>query len=693
MPASSRHRPATGRGGCSRASGASTRVARRVPRVRRLRGAAQALKMGAGRRHRGGDGVEADGPRRGRVPDRAQVGRGRRAAGHAPLPRVQRRRVRARHVQGPRDPRARPVRARRVDDDRRLRGRRLARLPLPPRRVPARAPAPRSRHRPGARAPTCWAPTSAAQDGRSTSSSGSARAPTSPARRRRCSSRSRAARPEPRNKPPFPVEVGLFGKPTVVNNVETLANVPLILRDGGGAYATIGTEGSTGPSCSASRATSSGRASTRSSSATAARPHRARRRRHGRPADPGDPAGRGGGRVRRARQAGRAAHVRGHARRRRDARVRGDPGVRRDRGPRRRAAPDRGVLPRRVVRPVRAVPRRHGAPGGADRPAPGRAGRSGSLDAELALFSRPRAGHARRVDLRPRPDGVVGDRERHPAAASSTSTPWRPARDRPDDIARIYTELPARPSRVPEAPPAAEVPTVELRSTARRSPSRPGRRSSRPRARSGIDTPTLCYLENLTPVNVCRVCVVEVTGSRVLVPACSRASRPGWRSRPTASASAISRRLVLELLESSVDLSLAGPAEPDGDLARYADAVRRRRRRGSGRPPRRPPRASATPASPGTTTPRRRSAAPGRRRDRRPAGEGRQRPLRARLLALHPLLQVRRGLRRGRPEHVRDRRRRARLRRADLDRVRRGRCPNRPASTAATASASARPAR
>ncbi len=50
-------------------------------------------------------------------------------------------------------------------------------------------------------------------------------------------------RPEPRNKPPFPVEVGLFGKPTLVNNVETLANVPLILHDGGATYATIGTDG------------------------------------------------------------------------------------------------------------------------------------------------------------------------------------------------------------------------------------------------------------------------------------------------------------------------------------------------------------------------------------------------------------------------------------------------------------------
>jgi NADH-quinone oxidoreductase subunit F len=56
-------------------------------------------------------------------------------------------------------------------------------------------------------------------------------------------------RGEPRNKPPFPVEVGLFGKPTAVNNVETLVNVLLILADNGGAdaYRAIGTEGSPGP--------------------------------------------------------------------------------------------------------------------------------------------------------------------------------------------------------------------------------------------------------------------------------------------------------------------------------------------------------------------------------------------------------------------------------------------------------------
>ena len=57
-------------------------------------------------------------------------------------------------------------------------------------------------------------------------------------------------RGEPRNKPPFPVEVGLFGKPTAVNNVETLVNVLAILEEGPGGgtrFAQVGTEGSTGP--------------------------------------------------------------------------------------------------------------------------------------------------------------------------------------------------------------------------------------------------------------------------------------------------------------------------------------------------------------------------------------------------------------------------------------------------------------
>ncbi|MDT0613176.1 NAD(P)H-dependent oxidoreductase subunit E [Streptomyces lancefieldiae] len=54
-------------------------------------------------------------------------------------------------------------------------------------------------------------------------------------------------RGEPRSKPPFPVEKGLFGKPTVENNVETLVNVLPILTLGAPAYAATGTKASTGP--------------------------------------------------------------------------------------------------------------------------------------------------------------------------------------------------------------------------------------------------------------------------------------------------------------------------------------------------------------------------------------------------------------------------------------------------------------
>jgi NADH-quinone oxidoreductase subunit F len=53
-------------------------------------------------------------------------------------------------------------------------------------------------------------------------------------------------RGEPRNKPPFPVQAGVFKHPTVINNVETLANVPDIVLDGGLAFAEIGTGESTG---------------------------------------------------------------------------------------------------------------------------------------------------------------------------------------------------------------------------------------------------------------------------------------------------------------------------------------------------------------------------------------------------------------------------------------------------------------
>jgi predicted molibdopterin-dependent oxidoreductase YjgC len=76
-----------------------------------------------------------------------------------------------------------------------------------------------------------------------------------------------------------------------------------------------------------------------------------------------------------------------------------------------------------------------------------------------------------------------------------------------------------------------------------------------------IATPTLCYADTRTPVNVCRVCVVEVEGARTLVPSCSRKAENGMVVHTDSERVRTSRRLVLELLGSSVDLSLAPDAQ------------------------------------------------------------------------------------------------------------------------------------
>jgi predicted molibdopterin-dependent oxidoreductase YjgC len=74
-------------------------------------------------------------------------------------------------------------------------------------------------------------------------------------------------------------------------------------------------------------------------------------------------------------------------------------------------------------------------------------------------------------------------------------------------------------------------------------------------AAMGKSIPTLCYLETLHPVNACRVCVVELEGSRVLVPSCSRKVEAGMVVRTNSERVKHSRKMVLEFLASSVDLS------------------------------------------------------------------------------------------------------------------------------------------
>jgi predicted molibdopterin-dependent oxidoreductase YjgC len=78
--------------------------------------------------------------------------------------------------------------------------------------------------------------------------------------------------------------------------------------------------------------------------------------------------------------------------------------------------------------------------------------------------------------------------------------------------------------------------------------------------RAQIDTPTLCYGDTLTPVNVCRVCVVELEGARTLVPSCSRKAEEGMVVHTDSERVRTSRRLVMELLGSSTDLSTAPEA-------------------------------------------------------------------------------------------------------------------------------------
>ena len=285
-------------------------VARRVRRGGRLRGSCAAhASLGA-------DAVIGEvkasrllGRGGAAFPTGVEVGGGGGAARSAALRRLQRRRVGARHVQGPRADGERPVRARGGDHDRGVRdgrARRRSSTSGPSIRSRTSGSGTRSRRaqphldgleielRIGAGAYVCGEETALFQS-------------------------IEGYRGEPRNKPPFPVEVGLFGKPTAVNNVETLFNVLEVLRDGGAEYAETGTEGSTGTRlfCVSGCVERPGlyelpfgatlRELLELAGAATAEGRAARRR---------------GGRVRRPGAARSEADARGHARRRRHARLR-----------------------------------------------------------------------------------------------------------------------------------------------------------------------------------------------------------------------------------------------------------------------------------------------------------------------------------------------------------------------------------
>jgi predicted molibdopterin-dependent oxidoreductase YjgC len=139
------------------------------------------------------------------------------------------------------------------------------------------------------------------------------------------------------------------------------------------------------------------------------------------------------------------------------------------------------------------------------------------------------------------------------------------ARNPPLDAPKGTIPVPRGP--IPVAPLAAERRSVDIEIDGRAISVPEGSTILDAAKKLGIETPTICFLESLTPVNACRVCVVELEGSRTLVPACSRKAEPNMSIKTDSERVRLSRRIVLEFLGSSVDLSTA-PAIP-GYMARY----------------------------------------------------------------------------------------------------------------------------
>ena len=167
-------------------------------------------------------------------------------------------------------------------------------------------------------------------------------------------------------------------------------------------------------------------------------------------------------------------------------------------------------------------------------------------------------------------DGLSMDRD--PAPTVNAPNAHQPPAAQP--LSDILLRPAARPSRPPEPPPAPVRAPVEVTIDGVAVSVPAGSTILEACRAEGIDTPTLCYLENLTPVNVCRVCVVEVTGARVLVPACSRRVEAGMEIQTDSERVRHSRKMVMEFLGSSVDLSTAPAAAAymeryDADPARY----------------------------------------------------------------------------------------------------------------------------
>ena len=349
-------------------------------------------------------------------------------------------------------------------------------------------------------------------------------------------------RGEPGTKPPFPVEKGLFGRPTVVNNVETLVNVLPIVLEGGAAYARRGTPGSTGTRlfCVSGSVRQGGVYEVPLGTPLRALIERAGGVAPGRSIAAVLLGGAAGTFVRPdeldlpltledAREAGTTL---------------GSGVV---------MVFDDTVDLRDVVRRIAAFFRDESC--GQCVPC-----RVGTVRQEEALHrlecGRPRGSVA--DELRLLVEVGAGMRDAsicglgHAAHAAVESAIHR---------LKLFGEPPVRPRpllpparlEVPAAPPGR----VALLLDGERVEVAAGATLLAACRQAGIEVPTLCFHETLAPINACRLCVVEVVGARALVPACSRVAEPGMNVETRSGRVVAARRMVLEMLASSVDLSTA----------------------------------------------------------------------------------------------------------------------------------------
>ncbi len=351
-------------------------------------------------------------------------------------------------------------------------------------------------------------------------------------------------RGEPRSKPPFPVEHGLFGRPTVVNNVETLANVPAIVLSGGAAFAARGTAQSTGTRLFCLSGNVSVPGVYEVTMGTTLRELLARAG--------GVPQGR---KLQAVLLGGAAGTFLTPGELDLPLSLEGARAAGATLGSGVVMVFDDSVDLRDIVLRIASFFRDESC----GQCVPCRVGTVRQEEALQRLARGCARGSAHDELLR---IDEVGSHMRDASICGLGQTAYSAV----ESALRKFALFGPAPASVAPAPRKALLRQPESSAAASGvSLTIDGRTLEVPRGttlleasrRLGIEVPTLCYLATLRQANACRLCVVEVEGARVLVPGCSREVEPGMVVHTNSERVRHSRRLVLELLGSSVDLSTA----------------------------------------------------------------------------------------------------------------------------------------